>query len=250
MHNALQLSANQSLAFLSWRELVFQPGEFPMKRLRLFSAVILAAALISPVFAADLAAQTLPIKAPVYAAPANPCSLNGCSGFFLGGSISGSGTGVDVVNLGSLSADGTYMGINGGYQFFNGTYWLGVIADVSYAVAQPSSDIVGGGFGNKLFAFEGMEFGGALSQMPMFSNIAPLTGFLANAVPTIRVGACQNGTFLKGYCTGAAGHLFIPNSKWTVDAVYYNAQYGATTIAPGQTATTENRGEMGFTYHF
>lgn len=196
------------------------------------------------------AVSNIPVKAPVYTAPASPCNLNGCSGFLLGASISGSGTGVNVINLGSLSADGTYMGVNAGYHFFNGTYWLGMIGDLSYAVAQPSSDIVGKGFGNKLFAFEGIEFGGNLSQMPMFGNIAPLTGFLSNAIPTIRVGACQNGTLLKGYCTGAAAHFFVPNSRFTVDAVYYNAQYGQTTLAPGQTAATENRGEFGFTYHF
>lgn len=221
-----------------------------MKMRTILLGLIFGLSTVSAAMAGDLNTPIIPIKAPVYVAPSSPCNLNGCTGAFLGASISGSGTGVNVVNLGSLTADGTYMGVNGGYQFFNGTYWLGVVGDVNYAVAQPSADIVGAGFGNKLFAFEGIEFGGNLSQMPMFSNIPALTGFLANAVPTIRVGACQNGNMLKGYCTGAAAHYFVPNSRFTIDAVYYNAQYGQTTLAPGQSATTENRGEMGFTYHF
>jgi len=220
-----------------------------MKLRTMMLGLISGLAMMASALAGDLAqAQTTSTKAPVYTAPVNPCTVTGCSGFFLGTAISGSGTGVNVINLGSLTADGTYMGVYGGYQFFNGTYWLGAIADLSYAVAQPSSDIVGAGFGNKLFAFEGIEVGGNLTAI--FGNIPPLTGFLANAVPTIRAGACQNGNLLKGYCTGAAGHYFVPNTRFTVDAVYYNAQYGQTTLAPGQTATTENRGELGFTYHF
>lgn len=208
------------------------------------------AALLSPATAADLV-----VKAPAarnFAAALAldmPCSQLGCSGFYLGAQTSGSGTGVNVLNLGSLNAGGTYMGMNAGYQFFNGTYWLGAGAQVEYAVASPPSDIVGGSFSNKVFAFEGVEFGGNL--LALF-NIAPinLPGFLATAVPTIRVGACQNGSSLRGYCSGAAAHFFIPNSRWTIDATYLNAQYGLTQTSPGVTANTENRGSLGFSYHF
>lgn len=195
--------------------------------------------------AGDLALPPLVTKAP----PMPSCSLAGCTGPVLGLTIGGSGTGVNVINLGALNANGTYMGITGGYQFFNGTYWLGSRFDVSYAVAQPNSDIVGAGFSNKLFAFEGAEFGGPISAI---FGLPPLNlpGPLANAVPTILVGACQNGNSLKGYCAGAAAHFFVPNSKFTVDAVYLNAQYGRTSIAPGMIASTENRGTFGFSYHF
>jgi hypothetical protein len=220
-----------------------------MFRLSHFALLVaaLTAACFSPARAADLAVKAPPSVSAF--AFNNPCSEFGCTGFYAGAQVSGSGTGVNVLNLGSLNAGGTYMGVNGGYQFYNGVYWLGVGAKVEYAVASPPSDIVGGSFSNKVFAFEGIEVGGNLASM---FNIAPLNlpGFLATAVPTIKIGACQNGNSLRGYCSGAAAHFFVPNSRWTIDAEYLNAQYGVTTTAPGVTANTENRGSMGFAYHF
>lgn len=216
-----------------------------MKLTRIAAALLAAAALSLPALAADLPVTKAP---PAIAPVANPCSNLACSGFYLGAELSGAGTGVNIINLGSLNAGGTWMGGTAGYQFYNGTYWLGAKASIGYAVANPPGTIVGG-FSDKIFAFEGVEFGGNVTQL---FNIPPITlpGFLATAVPTILVGACQNGSMLKGYCAGAAAHFFIPNSRWTIDATYLNAQYGTTAIAPGQTASTENRGTFGFSYHF
>lgn len=199
--------------------------------------------------AADLAVKAINNAFAVPAVKA-PCDLLGCTGFYLGAQISGSGTGVNVLNLGSLNAGGTYMGINGGYQFFNGVYWLGAGAKVEYAIASPADDLTGfKAFSNKLFAFEGIEFGGVLTTM---FGIPPLNlpAWLSTAVPTVKIGACQNGNNLRGYCAGAAAHFFIPNSRWTIDAEYLNAQYGLTQISPNTTASTENRGSLGFSYHF
>lgn len=213
-------------------------------------SVLIAAAIVTAFSMPVRAADVLPVKAPAIAAIPNPCSQNGCSGFFVGAEVSGSGSGVNVLNLGELSAGGTYMGMNAGYQMYNGTYWLGAKAKIEYAVAQPSNGIVDQSFNNKFFAFEGAEIGAALGQF--FGGVAPISfgGLLSNAVPTFLVGACQNGSKLQGYCTGAAIHYFVPNTRWTVDADYLNAQYGQTTTAPGQTVTTENRGSLGFSYHF
>ena len=219
------------------------------KRLLLASAAVL---LSLPAFAADVApAAKAPALAPIAAAP---CSMAGCSGFYLGAELSGSGSGVNVINLASLNSNGTYMGGTAGYQFFNGMYWLGAKAKFDYAVGQQNPNI--GGLtltsSNKFFAFEGVEFGGNLSAL---FGLAPinLPGPLANAVPTVLIGACQNGK-LQGYCAGAAAHFFIPNSRFTVDVDYLNAQYGATNVSqvPGlpATVTTENRGTFGFSYHF
>lgn len=214
---------------------------------------ILALALIS---SAAVAAD-LPVKAvaiPNVTAPVPACSAAGCTGFFVGAELSGSGSGVNVLNLASLNANGTYMGATGGYQFFNGTYWLGAKVSASYAVGQQNPNVGGVTLtsSNKFFAFEGVEFGGNLSSM---FNIAPinLPGPLATAVPTVLIGACQNGR-LTGYCAGAAAHFFIPNSKFTVDVTYLNAQYGQTTVGSVAgvpvTQSVENRGTFGFSYHF
>lgn len=216
------------------------------------SFLALAAAIAS---SAALAADVGPVvKAPTYAAVKAPCDANGCSGFFVGAELSGSGSGVNVINLASLNANGTYMGLVAGYQFFNGTYWLGAKVKADYAVGQQNPNI--GGLtltpSNKFFAFEGVEVGGIISQM---FGLAPITlpGPLSTAVPTILVGACQNGA-LHGYCAGAGAHFFVPNSRFTIDVDYLNAQYGATNVSqiPGVPAviSTENRGTFGFSYHF
>lgn len=217
---------------------------------KVVGALLIASALsafLAPAFAGDIAAPVFPIKTVAAPTPAT-CSATGCSGAFLGAEFSGSGTGINVLNLGALSANGNYMGAGGGYQFFNGTYWLSAEVEATYDVAPPTG-LGSGGFSNKLFAFEGVEVGGYLSSL---FNLSPinLPGPLAGAVPTIKIGACQNGSHLSGYCAGAAAHFFIPNSKFTVDVSYLNAQYGPTAIAPGTTANTENRGSFGFSYHF
>lgn len=209
-------------------------------------------ALTTGALAADLA----PVKAINRAllAPVVPCDVTGCSGFYLGAEVSGSGSGVNVLNLASLNSGGTFMGVNGGYQFYNGVYWLGAKAKIDYAVAQQDPSVAGQPLLSlsNVFAFEGAEFGGNLS--PLF-GIAPinLPGPLANAVPTVLIGACQHGA-LRGYCAGAAAHFFIPNSRFTVDVDYLNAQYGPTNVSniAGTPATisTENRGTFGFSYHF
>lgn len=206
----------------------------------------LAALLISTsAMAADLS-----VKAPVLAAPVATCSNLGCTGFFAGAELSGSGSGVNVLNLASLTSGGTAMGLTGGYQFFNGTYWLGAKASIDYDVAQQNPTFGGVPLFSlsKLFAFEGVEVGGNISTM---FNIAPITlpGFLSTAVPTVMIGACQHGS-LNGYCAGAGAHFFIPNSRFTIDVSYLNAQYGPTSLSQGVTVSTENRGSFGFSYHF
>lgn len=213
-----------------------------------FKRSLLLAAALGPMLACAAVAGDFPLKAPALAAVPATCSVNGCTGAFLGAEFSGSGTGINVLNLGALSANGNYMGGNGGYQFFNGTYWLSAEVEATYDVAPPVG-VAAPGFRDKLFAFEGVEIGGNLASL---FNIAPITlpGPLAGAVPTIKIGACQNGSHLSGYCAGAAAHFFIPNSKFTVDVSYLNAQYGTTTIAPNATANVENRGSFGFSYHF
>lgn len=218
-----------------------------MKRIFL----VLAGALLShAAVAADLSVKAVPAVLP----PVPACSVAGCSGFFAGAELAGSGSGVNILNIASLNANGTYMGLTGGYQFYNGTYWLGAKVSASYAVGQQAPNVGGVALtsNNKFFAFEGVEVGGLISSM---FNVAPinLPGPLANAVPTVLIGACQNGK-LSGYCAGAAAHFFIPNSKFTVDVTYLNAQYGQTNVGNVAgvpvTQSVENRGTFGFSYHF
>jgi hypothetical protein len=217
--------------------------------------LVLALALVSfAVFAAPARAADMSTKAPTYGLINAPCTMAGCSGFFLGAEVSGAGSGIGVLNAADLSATSAYMGATAGYQFYNGVYWLGVKGSFDYAVSQQNPNIGGKTLtsSNKFFAFEGIEVGGPLATLFGVAALA-LPGPMANAVPTVLIGACQNGA-LNGYCVGAGAHFFIPQSRFTIDVQYLNAQYGSTNVSaiPGVPATisTENRGSFGFSYHF
>lgn len=207
---------------------------------------LLGAVAPAPAEAAD---NLSVVKAAALTAPApTTCSVTGCTGIFLGGEISGSGTGINVLNLGSLTQNGTFMGVNGGYQFYNGTYWFGALAHVEYQLASPNSSLTPSL--SNVFAFEGFEVGGQLAALFPSVSAITLSGPLAGAVPTVKIGACQHGS-LQGYCAGAAAHFFVPNSKWTIDATYLNAQYtSGNSLSGTANVTTENRGIFGATYHF
>jgi opacity protein-like surface antigen len=215
-------------------------------------ALAASAALLSHAAAADLPVKA-PAAAPLFALKA-PCDVTGCTGFSLGGEITGYGGAAGLLNLASLGAGGAGIGLTAAYQWYDGKYWLGARVNVDYDVLQTNPNIAGVTLvsSNKLFAFEGLEFGGNVATMFGISPLS-LPGWLSTAVPTVLAGGCQHGS-LSGYCVGAGAHFFVPNSRWTIDATYLNAQYGQTqtgTLAGlPVTQSTENRGSFGFSYHF
>lgn len=226
------------------------------KRFALAGATL--AALLSPALAADWqnaynATVPVPIAAPALpAVPVNPCNVSGCKGFELGGNFTGSGVGINVANLGSMNAGGSYMGLESNYMAYNGAWLLGAGGKVEYEIANPPSDVIGGAFSNKLFWYAYGEAGGTLTTMfGMFGvQSAALPAWVTNAVTSVRVGGCGNGP-LQGFCSSFHAREFLANSQWTVNIDYTNAQYNAgTAIKPGITGNTENRGSLGFSYHF
>lgn len=203
---------------------------------------LLAALLLSTAaHAADM-----PKKAPTLF-PTTICTVQGCTGWHVGFDVVNSGTGVNVLNLGSLNANGTFLGLDGGYQYFDGKFWAGADVLVSYDLASQGSV---GGLSN-LFAFEGVELGGDL--FGAFGLAPPQTnGFLStltSAIPTADIGACQHGT-ATGYCAGATLHYLLPNTPLEIKIRYLNAQYGTTQISPISTVNNENLVMFGATYHF
>lgn len=205
-----------------------------------FAAGVVLLATMAAVAAADLPVKALPIIG-------NSCSNTGCTGFNAGLNMGGVGQGVNIANLGEVNAGGQYMGFQGGYQVFNGLYQFGPKVELQYEVYAPTVQPVSG-LSNKLFAFEGIELGGNLSQL---FNITPITlpGWLSTAVPFADVGGCQHGS-LSGWCVGTGAKFYIPATRWSLDLEYINAQYGRTTISPGQTTSVENRGNAAIVYHF
>lgn len=203
-------------------------------------ALLLSAA---PAWAADMSAKPVPFAALARAT----CTVQRCIGWHAGFDVMNSGTGVNILNLGTLNANGTLLGLEAGYQYYDGTYWLGARAMGLYNVAGAGNV----GTLNNFFAFEGVELGGNL--FAQFGLAPPqVTGFLATlttAVPTAQIGACQHGK-ATGYCAGAAVHYFLPNTPIELKMEYINAQYGTTTVLPGQTISSENLVLFGANYHF
>lgn len=221
-----------------------------MKR---FLAILAVLAVTAPASAADLTTRAMvvmPVKAAPMVAQVNPCSATSCIGWHVGFDILAAGTGVNVLNLGTLNANGTLIGLDGGYQYYDGSYWVGGKVLVAYNVAAPGN-VADASFSDKLFAFEGVELGGnlfsALGIAPPQTN--GMLSMLTSGVPTADVGACQHGS-ATGYCAGATLHYFLTNAPIEIAVSYINAQYGTTSMAPNQTINSENMGLFSVRYHF
>lgn len=220
-----------------------------MRKTLLLATVAALLATVAALLATPASAADMPRKAaPIFPAlAASTCTLSSCIGWHVGFNVVNSGTGINVLNLGSLNANGTLLGLDGGYQYYNGRYWFGADVLVSYNVASSGNF---GGLSN-FFAVEGVELGGDL--FGAFGLAPPQTnGFLSTlttAIPTADIGACQHGR-ASGYCAGATLHYLLPNTPLELKLRYINAQYGTTSISAISTVNNENMVLFGGTYHF
>src|SRR5947209_20038042 len=74
-----------------------------------------------PAIAADLPVAT---KAPAYVPT---CTVANCTGFYIGGHVEGEGSNADIVGSGingSIFAGGAGLGLHGGYQLWNGNFFV------------------------------------------------------------------------------------------------------------------------------
>lgn len=204
-----------------------------------------------PALGADLPTKAKPFAA-VAATPIPTCTAAACTGWHVDANIGGSGMGVNVLNLGTLNANGQFLGLGGGYQYWDGQYWLGAKVNVSYNVSG-AGDITGTQ-SDRLFAFEGIEAGGNL--FGLFGQAPPqppagqqgILSMLTSGIPTAEVGACQRGGMV-GYCAGATLHYFLQNTPLEIDLSYLNAQYTSTNLPAGITPTTDNMAWFSVRYH-
>lgn len=212
------------------------------------------------VWSAD-AALPAPPALPKALPASSPCTVQNCTGFYAGFNIAGTSTNANVIGNGingSLAAGGQSLGIQAGYQYWNGTIFFGpeVFADYTYG----GSAVVAGYSAPKYLFGEVVKLGSPLSSL--FGGIAPAnpTGLsavlTANTIsPYLMVGAAQRdwGTgVLSGagitfaIPTGTAG---APDNHWFVDVRYMNIQYtGANQASPIQTVPQENIVQAGLNY--
>lgn len=201
----------------------------------------IAAASFIPARAADL----LPVKG-IQALPTINCTQQNCSGWYFGANLMGNGTNADIIGNGingSIFAAGGMVGVDAGYQLWNGTFFAAaeVIADYD-----ATGGISSGGKPRYFFAQlvkAGMGLQNLFSAQPTPSQgpvpITVPTSLQASLIsPYIQVGAVERpwGT---GWATGA-GATFVVGGGYNLDLSYLYTKYGNGTVSPTQDIKNES----------
>ena len=231
---------------------------------RLAAAAVLCCLAAAPAFAADVPSKAPP-KLSLFSYTATPCTLANCSGWYMGFNLAGVATNANVLAggiNGSLAGGGQNIGVQGGYQFWNGAWFFGPELGIDYTYG---GTIVPGGGVPKWLAYEIIKFGGPLSTF--FGNITPanptgLPAILVNSTisPYLFLGAAQRnwGTGIAG---GGGVTFLIPDlaasagtpasGHWFLDARYMNIQYtGSNQASPIASVPQENIVLVGLNYKF
>lgn len=232
-----------------------------MKR---FLALLAGTALCGSAMAANLN-----LKAPAYVAPV--CSAGStamapsCSGFYAGLNVQGIGSNLDILGSGinnSVFAAGGLVGLDVGYQFWNGTFFLAGEGQIDYDFqnnalsAEPfqqrwDANILmkaGVGLSNVIGIGQPNTTGMPTpSQGPINLAVIPGTAFMSPYA--VVGGAFKSGQ--QGWITGA-GAEWILAQGWNLDIYYHHINWnaapaGAITGATVTPSVTENR--VGFSFN-
>jgi opacity protein-like surface antigen len=220
--------------------------------------ICIAVAVLVAALSSSRAADNLPFKAPAYVTA--PCTLQSCSGFYVGMGLSGSGTNADIVGSGinnSVFAAGGVIDVHGGYQFWNGTFFAAFEGGIGNTF-QPNQPISALG-AKSLTGYEIIKLGAGLQGLFTQPSGTPAPGQAPAAInipsqiasllmsPYFVTGAMQrNG--VSQWITGA-GAEFLLASHWNLDLRYvYGAPINSTSPLNGAPAL--NLVTLGLNYHF
>jgi len=225
-----------------------------MKRFVLAAAAALS---ITAAHAGDIAT-----KAPVLATTSNPCTVAtastplSCSGFYVGGGLSGQGSNADIIGSGingSVFAGGMVPSVDAGYQYVQGNWLFGAEVDLGYAFNTNVSVNGGASNMNGLRATEFFKVGGNLAGM--LGTQAPITvpASIANAVLGLYggVGPAQwqlGGAIVNGLTSGG-GVLFDIGPKLFGDLRYTYTNFNGVK-AGGVTVQNDQSLRVSINYKF
>lgn len=192
---------------------------------------------------AEAADMPLAVKAP--AVVVDPCSLTSCSGWYVGAALIGAGSNLDILGSGingSVFAGGGMIGVNAGYQLWNGRFFAAAEVLGAYDAA---SNVANGGNQRYFFA-EVVKFGMGLQNL--FSNgvgVTPSQGPVA--IPNILASSLlspyvQFGVAERPWGTGwisGAGADFTLGAGYNLDLSYMFIKYNT----PALNAITLDRNE-------
>lgn len=198
-------------------------------------------AMPAPVYAADL----LPLKAPARVVVAD-CTQLDCTGWLIGANIIGTGSNLDILGSGingSVFAGGGLVGIDGGYQLWNGKFFAGATASIDLDANMNGAANSGRYLAMGLFQ-AGIGLSGIFSPTPGTGPVG-IPNQIASALlsPYIEFGVAQRS---RGTAwVSGAGAEFGLSAAWLLRLDYLHLNYarGNTSEQPVglvTTADTEN----------
>lgn len=213
----------------------------------LWICLLILAFLMPSASAADLPTKAAPLL------PVAACTPTNCSGWYVGANLTGVMTNADVLGSGingSFAGGGQSIGVQGGYQFANGTSFFGPEFDANYVVTGNAN--VDGGAPAKYRVGEYVKIGTTLATL--LGLPTPASGFpgipatLANSVisPYLLFGAVQSGIG-NGWATGA-GVEFALAQSFFLDTRYTYVNYGSASLSSNVVAKSENLVTVGINY--
>lgn len=184
----------------------------------ILSALALCAFAVTA--ATTATAADLPRKAPPVQAA--PCTIQSCSGWYVGADLIGFTSNVDVLGQGvrnSLFAGGQAFGVHAGYQLWNGRFFAAFEAGVNYEVHPTSPGVENSR--NRVTGLQLVKLGAGLNGLLGGMAVAPATGSqspagvtvpadLASALiaPYLITGAMQRGHGTQSV-TGAGSEFLL-----------------------------------------
>lgn len=196
---------------------------------RFFFALAAMAALSSYALAADV---PLPVKSPLLKAV---CAPGNCSGWYAGFGVLGDGSNVDVVANGvngSVFSTGGALKIQGGYQFWNGSWFAALDGAVGYEYTtnvSAGAPVVGSG-GSRFIGTELVKLGynffpsnlqGSTSPSQAPTPISVPANLLASSTPYVTFGGMQRRG--RSEWVSGVGVQTVIAAGWSTDVKYLHA---------------------------
>lgn len=211
----------------------------------------MVAALALLLFGADARAGSLTLKAPL--APVPACSLTLCTGWLVGANLGNDGSNLNVISTGlsGVASTGLFIGGDGGYEFYNGQWYFSARGFVDYDYSQkagpvaPSDKLAYGAYVSVGYSLATL-FGAATTGTPV---TLPQQLMSALMTPTVHVGTCRRHS--QECLLSGAGVEALLATNWTLNADYFNFNYGANGSAGnGLKRASENEFLASINYHF
>lgn len=208
------------------------------KPLPIIPAASLALALLLFAPLPATAADMIPLKAPVRAMAAD-CTQLDCTGWIVGANIIGTGSNLDIVGSGvngSIFAGGGLIGVDAGYQLWNGKFFAGAAVSFDYD-ANLSGNVNQGRYLAMGLFQAGLGLSGIFSPAPANSGPIGIPSQIASALlsPYLQFGVAQRA---RGTAwVSGAGAEFGLSQTWVLRLDYLHLNY-----AHGTTETTTTVG--------